>query len=198
MIIDDKARGFYPIDMNGKITIQDLIDTINANGGGDGGSAENLNGFFNYNNSLPNQMITADQWTTMLNDGLGTFTETRFAPKGITSMLDGATGRYSLAGLKPGDEVQVRHTLNLTPYMNNIQMYVRNFVGQEGSAYSISMGPPVSFDSGAGVPSGIFVISGQFFIRDENTRIGGFLPQILTTGQAEMEYIGCYVSVNRR
>lgn len=173
-------------------------------GGGSGGggtpapSMDNGIGFFNYQNAGPVQRVEANTWTTMQNNAAGIFTELRYAPIGVDRMLDPATGRILLDDLMPGDQVYIRQTLNIVPFMNGMSILFRNFVGQAGQQYSAPFGPSISLDAGAGTPTGLFVIDGQFYIRDENTRIGGLLPQIQSDGTCEVEYSGVYISVMRR
>lgn len=170
----------------------------NGGGGGPAPSMDNGIGFFNYQNSGAAQRIEADTWTTFNNNAAGLFTETRFGPTGVDSMLDPVTGRILLDDLMPGDQVYIRQTLNIVPFVNGLNVLFRNLVGQAGQQYSVPFGPYLSLNAGAGVPTGLFVADSQFYIRDENTRIGGLLPQIQSDGTCEVEYSGVYISVMRR
>lgn len=169
-----------------------------GNGGGPAPSGDNGIGFFNYQNDGAPLVIGPNAWATFQNNAAGLFTETRYAPTGVDSMLDIMSGRILLDDLMPGDQVYIRHTLNITPYVNGLNVLFRNFVGQTGQQYSVPFGPSISLDAGAGTPTGLFVVDGQFYIRDENTRIGGLLPQIKADGNCEIDYSGVYISVMRR
>lgn len=169
-----------------------------SDSGGTTGSTDNGVGFFNYQNTMPPQVVNANTWTTLMNNGAGLFTELRYAPAGVDSVLDVLTGRILLDDLMAGDQVYIRHTLNIVPYVNNITVLFRNYVGQDGQQYSVPTGPYINLSNGAGIPTGPFTVDTQFYIRDENTRIGGLLPQIQADGQCEITYSGVYVSVTRR
>ena len=155
-------------------------------------------GFFDYRNTLPDQYFESTVWNTIKNNALGPQTELRFAPKGVTSMLDTATGRILLSGLAIGDQVYVRHTLSVLGYVNNMSLTLRNYFGQTGQEYVEPFGPTIRLQSGAGVQSGLQIADSRFYVRDENTRLGGVLPQIKGDNRFEVQYSGVYISVIRK
>lgn len=155
-------------------------------------------GWFNYNNSIPSQVIPANQWTTLQNDTLGVETNTQFSPTDITRMLDAATGRVILNELKVGDEVFIRYTINIVPYTNNTTYYFSHYFGEGPAAYRLPLGVPTILDEGAGIPTGDFLVDTHFFIKDDAARISGMLPQVNVTSESVINYTGCYISVNRR
>lgn len=155
-------------------------------------------GFFNYQNTLPVQVLAPNTWTTFQNNALGNFTELGFAPAGVDSMLDPVTGRVLLDDLQPGDQIYVRHTLSIVPFVNGMTILFRNLVGQAGQTYSVPFGASTMLSSGAGISSGLFTADATFYVRDLNTKIGGFLPQIQADGAAEVTYVGMFISVTRR
>lgn len=172
-----------------------------SSGGGQqppGGLNNNGFGWFSYRNTLPNQVVNGGEWATISNNGAGQFTETSFAPPGVTEMFNPVNGAILLNQLQTGDQVYIRHTLSITPYINGVNVLFRNLVNPGVSEYSMPFGPPALLDGGAGVPTGLFVVDSHFYIRDQATLTGGLLPQIYGDGTFEMEYQGIYLSVTRR
>ncbi|WYV99679.1 hypothetical protein Kassivere_00187 [Pseudomonas phage vB_PpuM-Kassivere] len=155
-------------------------------------------GWFNYNNTIPSQMIPANVWTTIQNDTLGVETYTQYSPPDVNRMLDPVTGRVMLDELKVGDEVFIRHTINVVPYTNNTTYSFSHYFGDGGFEYRLPIGVSTILDEGAGVPTGDFLVDTHFFIKNENARLAGMLPQIFVTSEAMINYTGCYISVNRR
>lgn len=155
-------------------------------------------GWFNYNNSNRMQIIPGGVWTTIANDALGTDTITEYNPPGVDSMLDPTTGRILLDDLVAGDEVYIRHTINVIPFSNGTSYSFSQYFGTEPGAYRLPIGIPASLNEGGGIPTGTFLLDTHFFIKDENSRVGGMLPQVLVSNESMIEYTGCYISVNRR
>ena len=155
-------------------------------------------GWFNYDNSVASQLIPAETWTTLQNDALGIETITAYSPADIDSMLDTATGRILLEDLQVGDEVYIRHTINVTPMANNTTYSFSHLFGSGLQSYRLPIGVPSTLNEGGGVPTGTFLVDTHFFVKDNNSRLGGMLPQIYVTGDSMVNYTGCYLSVNRR
>lgn len=158
---------------------------------------QGLGGFFNYQNTGAVQTLVANTWTTLQNNALGSFTELSFAPDGVSSMLDSTTGRIKLDGLKVGDQVNIRQMISSMGYVNNMPVTFRNYAGQTGQQYAIPFGSTVLMNTGAGVVIGPYAVESRMYIRDENTRLGGILPQIMTSGTSEITCHETYISVIR-
>lgn len=155
-------------------------------------------GWFNYNNSIPSQLIPGNVWTTLQNDALGIETITTYSPPDIDSMLDAATGRVLLNDLAVGDEVYIRHTINVTPLANGVTYSFSHLFGADPNTYRLPIGVPTSLTEGAGIPTGTFLVDTHFFVKDNNSKMGGMLPQILVNNDCMVNYTGFYISVNRR
>lgn len=155
-------------------------------------------GWFNYNNSIAEQVIPANVWTTMQNDALGIETVTSFSPPDIATMLDTVEGRVILRDLAVGDEVYIRHTINVIPMANGVTYSFSHLFGSGAQAYRLPIGVPTTLTEGGGIPTGTFLVDTHFFVKDDNSRLGGMLPQILVTNDAIVNYTGFYISVNRR
>jgi len=163
-----------------------------------GGSMDNGVGFFNYQNAGALQNIQAGEWATLANDGAGIYTESAYAPKDVSAMLDPATGRVLLSDLAEGDQVYMRLTISVTPYTTGSSVLFRALFGQDGQQYEVPFGPFITPPGGAGANTGLFAVDTQFYVRDLNTRMGGLLPQIKCSARADIEFSAMYISVTRR
>lgn len=155
-------------------------------------------GWFNYANSKPTQVIPGGVWTTIENDSLGTVTNTNYPPFGITRMLDVPTGRILFDELKVGDEIYIRHIVNVIPFTNNTTYAFSHYVGSGVQLRRLPIGEQTLLNAGGGVPTGLVVIDTHLYISDENSRMGGMLPQVFVSNEATIEYAGCYISVTKR
>lgn len=155
-------------------------------------------GWFNYDNGIASQIIPGGQWTTIQNDTLGPNTYTNFPPDLVTRMIDPATGKILLDELDVGDEVYIRHTINVIPSTNLTSYSFSQLFGEGPGQYRLPIGMPTTLNDGGAVPTGDFLFDTHFFILDENSRVNGMLPQILVSNETEIRYTGCYISVTRR
>lgn len=168
------------------------------------GGGENPNptigsfGWFNYANSIPNQEIPGGVWTTLQNDMKGTVTSTKFPPKGVTRMLDTQTGRILFDELSVGDELYLRHTINIIPKTNSTSYNLSHQIGSGAQMRRLPLGERTNLNEGGGVATGQVVIDTHMYISDENARLAGMLPQIYVSNPSIIEYSGCYISVTRR
>lgn len=155
-------------------------------------------GWWNYENILPAQDVPADEWTTLMNDGLGPGTNTLFKPSDLGSILDPLTGHILLDSLKVGDEIYIRHQINVTPSTGYAECSFGHRFGSGGMQTRVPTGQKIILDGGAGVDTDFFLLDAHFFIRDEDERISGMYPQVFMSSPATIDYRGCYISVNRR
>lgn len=164
-------------------------------------------GFMDYNNLAAQGGVVANTWTRLINDGSGPSTLKIYKPIGVAELVDttysmglptAGNGRLLLSDLSLGDQVTIRHTLNITPNSNGQTFQMRHLVGQTGSEYSLPMGVPIKMEQGGGVSTGDFTIEATIYIGDENTRLGGALPQIRLSGTAAVVNRGVYISVIKR
>lgn len=164
-------------------------------------------GFMDYNNTLAQLPPVANVWTKLTNNGLGANTLKTYKPIGVTELVntdmvgalpDTDNGRLLFSELSLGDQVTIRHTLSITPNSNGQTFQLRHLVGQAGQEYALPMGVPIKMEQGGGVSTSDFTVEATIYIGDENTRLGGALPQILISGNATVNYKGVYVSVIKR
>jgi hypothetical protein len=154
-------------------------------------------GWFAYSNLDRPQELTGGQWTTIENDGAGPTTGS-MPPMGVTRMLDVSTGRVLLDELSDGDEVYMRHVINMIPKTNGLQFQFRHSFGSEAQRVNLPAGSRVVLNEGGGVPTQDFLLDTHFYIDNEDTRLSGMMPQVYVSNDAIIEYTGCYISVTRR
>lgn len=155
-------------------------------------------GWFNYDNSNTTQTVSPGAWTTLANDAAGVNTYTNFPPDEVTRMIDPLTGRILLDELDVGDEVYIRHTINLIPKAHSTSYSFSHYFGEGVEAFRLPIGMYSVLNEGAGVSTGDFVLDTHFFILDDNSRLNGMLPQVLVSNETDVKYTGCYISVTRR
>lgn len=155
-------------------------------------------GWFNYSNTIAQQTIPANTWTTLMNTGAGTRTDTKFKPTGIDTMLDGNNGRVLLDQLNDGDEVYIRYVLNVIPMSNNTQYRISHLFGEGAQEDRRPVGQRVNLNEGAGVPTQQFLLDSHFYVDTAEVRAAGLRPQIFSTNGMFVEYQDCYISVTRR
>lgn len=155
-------------------------------------------GFVDCSNSGGAQSLTINTWTTLLNDCAGVYTNTDYLPIGVTQLVDPVTGKLDFSELSIGDQVIIRHTLDITPNSNGQTFQLRHLVGQSGQEYDLPVNIPAKMEQGGGIPTGRFTISDVIYIGNENTRLGGALPQLKVNGNASVQYHGVYIGVTKR
>lgn len=155
-------------------------------------------GWLSYANLDLPQVVEGGMWTTIENDGLGSDTNIIYAPDGVTRMLDPATGTILLDELKPGDEVYIRHVINVIPSANNLQYQFSHSFGSGTGSDRVPIGSRVVLNEGGGVPTEPFLLDSHLFITRQIEPNQGMMPQILVSNQATIQYEGCYISVTRR
>lgn len=130
------------------------------------------NGFIDYNDTSTAAsplVLLADTWTTIPNDGLGSFTNKTYAPDGVTELMDTNTGAIDPANLPLGSSMLVRNDFSVTPSTNNSLLEFRYTLGSGGGAYTLEklIG---RLDSGSGKPYRQSLVPDLIYMGDTNTR----------------------------
>ena len=98
------------------------------------------NGFIDYNDTSTTAsplVLIADTWTTIPNDGLGSFTNKNFLPKGVTDLMDTTTGAIDPTQLALGDDFIVRNDFRVSPNINNALLKFRYQLGNGADTYEL-------------------------------------------------------------
>ncbi len=139
---------------------------------GSDGVTPDKGGFIDYNDTSTAAsplVLLADTWTTIPNDGLGSFTNKTYAPDGVTELMDTNTGAIDPANLPLGSSMLVRNDFSVTPSTNNSLLEFRYTLGSGGGAYTLEklIG---RLDSGSGKPYRQSLVPDLIYMGDTNTR----------------------------
>jgi len=180
----------FPLDRENVI---DLIDSIFDSAGA------RKSGFFDYNDTSTTTTpvtLLPDTWTDVPNDGAGPFSNTAYAPEGVTSVMDNSTGYLEFSQLSLGDQVIIRNDFKVTPSTNNALLEVRYVLGQGAGEYELLFWSE-RLDSGSGSPYQR-VISFPIYMGDENTRGGEGKLQVKLSSNGTLVNAGSYINIQVR
>lgn len=164
------------------------------------GTDEPINGIADYNDaatSITPITLTADTWTTLTNDGAGTFTNEQFLPSGVTRMMDTANGQFLFDELNLGDSVTIRNDFTVTPSTNNQEISLRYVLGTGGAQYTLEkrLG---RLDSGDSIPYRFSLESDMIYMGDLNTKDNPVTLQIRTSGGGTVVNAGTAFTIVKR
>jgi len=140
-------------------------------------------GFVDYNDNTGSIALVADTWTDVPNNKQGAFTNTAYAPNGLTSLMDGNTGYLDFSELTLGSDVLIRIDFSVIPNTNNSLLETRYVLGQGVGEYNL----PVRarrLDSGSGISYASEKGSFYIYMGDNNTLggVGKLQVRLSTTG----------------
>lgn len=177
-----------------------LVAQRGSNGGGGGlTSAAVISkhlGYADYNDastaSAPVTLV-ADTWTTLPNDGLGSFTNESYLPENVTTLLD-AGGGIDISQLELGSDILVRPDFTVTPSANNSALFFRFSLGTGAGSYTLesSFG---RLDLGAGIPYRHALQAMYIYAGDTNTRDNPVDLQIKLSGGGTVVNAGMAIKV---
>lgn len=156
-----------------------------------------LDGFIDYNNTIASQSVAADTWHNLPNDGAGSFSNSSFAPSGITALIDTATGAIDATQLELGDALLIRNDFTITPTINNALFEFQYSLGAGASAYTLPK-TPVRLNRGAGVPDRIVSSTDFIYMGDTNTRDNPIILQVKCSAAFAVQNAGSAIEIIRR
>ena len=163
--------------------------------GGDGPSPEALQprtGFIDYNNTISPVAVNANEWTTLPNDGLGSFTNKAYPPTGVSELMDQTTGAIDPKQLSLGDFIVIRNDFTIVPTTNNAKLEFRYSLGGPGQEYVLETAFP-RMDSGAGIGYRFSLRADLIYMGDENTRSHPIILQVRVGTDSEVFNAGSVV-----
>lgn len=168
-------------------------------GTGGGGALDPHLGVADYNDtstaSTPLALV-ANTWTTLPNDGLGSFSQENL-PDGVTTLLDDATGALDISGLTQYSDIFVRPDFTVTPDSNNSDLEFRFLLGAGADQYTL----PTSFgrlDLGAGVEYRRGLNALYIYAGDSNTIDNPIFLQVKISASGSVVNAGMAVKVYKR
>ena len=153
-------------------------------------------GFIDYNDASTSSSpvsLSANTWTDIPNDGLGSFTNKTYAPSGVSEVLDASTGYLDFQYLGLGSEIQVRNDFTVTPSTNNALLEARYLLGSGLGEYPLQFWSE-RLDSGSGIGYQR-VTSFPIYMGDTNTQGNPGKMQIRLSTPGTVVNAGVYVSI---
>ncbi len=157
----------------------------------------NAQGFMDYNDTSGSVPIAADTWTSIPNNGLGSFTNKAYAPDGITELMDVVTGTIDGSELALGDSLMIRNDFKVNPNTNNALLEFRYTLGTGGNAYTLET-TVGRLDNGSGIDYRFSLTPDLIYMGDENTRLNPIGLQLRMSTAGTIINAGSVIQVIRR
>jgi hypothetical protein len=137
--------------------------------------------------------LTANTWTTITNDGAGSFTNKTYAPESIPDLMDEVSA-FDFSSLDLGTSVLIRNDFSVTPDTNNALLELRYQLGLGGAAYTLEtiLG---RLDSGSGIPYRFSLRPDFIYMGDTNTRDNPGYLQIRLSSNGSVVNAGSVIQV---
>jgi hypothetical protein len=156
-------------------------------------------GFMDYNDTSTTASplaLLADTWTSIPNNGLGSFTNKAYKPTGVTELMDTTTGYIDPSELDLGDVLIVRNDYIINPDGNNKSLTFRYTLGSGVDAYTLErrMG---RLDEGSSVEYRFSLVTDMIYMGDANTRDNPIVIQVKLEGTGTLVNSGTAIAVSK-
>ncbi len=183
---------------NGMSIRNELLEQILAASGGGGGSGGN--GIADYNDTSTSASpiaLVANTWTTIPNDGQGSFTNTAYLPDGVTTLMDTSTGAFDFSQLSLGDNCFIRNDFTINPNINNSLLSLRYELGSGGGVYTLE---PIMgrLDSGSNQDYRFSLTPQMIYMGDTNTKDSPIKLQVKLSTNGTLVNAGTSIGVVRK
>jgi len=174
-----------------------LEEILAATSGGGTGTGQ---GFIDYNDTstagTPLVLVT-DVWTTIPNNGLGSFSNSSYKPTDVTDLMNVANGAIDPTELTLGDTLLIRNDFQVTPGTNNTLLEFRYTLGTGGGSYTLEkiIG---RLDSGSGQPYRFSLATDLIYLGDLNTRDNPIVLQAKLSANGTLINAGSAIQVLKR
>lgn len=154
-------------------------------------------GWIDYNDTTGNVSMTADTWTIIPNNGLGSFTNKLYPPADTVELMNIATGAIDPTSLDLGDFILIRNDFTVTPTINNSALDFRYTLGAGEGAYTLqqSLG---RLDRGSGIGYRFALRVDSIYMGDTNTRDNPIGLQVRCSSDAILNNAGSVIEVIKR
>ncbi len=168
---------------------------FNAASGGSG--ALEKTGFIDYNDTSGIVSLTANTWTDIPNNGLGSFTNKTYAPDGVTEFMDTSTGYIDASELKLGDTILIRNDYKINPNTNNALLEFRYELGGGAGIYNLEkiVG---RLDAGSGVGYRFNLNTDLIYMGDLNTKDNPIKLQVRLSTNGSLLNAGSVIQLIKR
>ena len=176
---------------------QILVSTGGASTWQDPSTGDTVNqGFIDYNDAgtaVSPITLAANTWTTLTNNGAGSFTNKTYAPEGVSELMDEVSA-FDFSSLALGTSVLIRNDFSVTPDTNNALLELRYQLGLGGGAYTLEtiIG---RLDSGSGIPYRFSLNPNFIYMGDANTRDNPAYLQIRLSSNGTVINAGSVIQV---
>ena len=172
--------------------------TIQRRVGGGSASLSKHFGIVDYNDTATASTpidLTSDTWTTLTNNGLGSFTRIDL-PDGIDTML-GDDGSIDITGFTENSWLDVRADFTVVPHSNNADLDFRFLLGAGASTYDLpsTIG---RLNQGAGVSYRRSGILNGIYAGDQNTIQNPIRLQVKLTSSGTAVNAGMFIKVYKK
>ena len=190
MAWDDIQNGESGASVRAKLnTLGQTVDS--------GGVAVPRHGFIDYNDTNGDVPLLANVWTSIPNNGLGSFSNKAFAPQGVTELMNVSTGEIDTTELELGDSILIRNDFSINPNTNNALLQFRFTLGGNGEEYTLdtTLG---RLDDGSGKFYRFSLVPELIYMGDENTRLNPIGLQIKLSTNGLLNNAGSVIQVIKR
>lgn len=164
---------------------------------GAGGSASELSGFMDYNDTTGSISLTANTWTDIPNNGLGAFTNKTYKPDGVTELMDVATGYIDPTELNLGEAILIRNDYTINPNTNNALLQFRYELGTGAGTYTLEKNVG-RLDSGSGQDYRFSLEPDLIYMGDTNTRDNSIKLQVKLSSNGTLTNAGSVIQLIKR
>ncbi len=139
--------------------------------------------------------LTPNTWTTLPNDGLGSFSQNQL-PNGDDISLD-PSGGVILSNMPLHSELKIRMDYTVYPNVNNAFLEFGYLLGSGSSNYRLSR-TIGNLPNGAGTPYQQGVTFDFIYVGDTNTQSGFVTPQVKLSTGGSVVNAGMAISIYKR
>lgn len=157
-------------------------------------------GFADYNDAATSTtpiVLTRDTWTTVTNDGQGSFTNLNYLPSGTTKLMDTATGAFDFSELNLGDNCFIRNDITVSPSTNNALLEIRYSLGAPPNNYTLKT-IAGRLDSGSGIDYRFSLIPQMIYMGDTNTKDNPIVLQVKLSTNGTLVNAGSAIGVVKK
>lgn len=155
------------------------------------------NGFIDYNDTTGAVSLTADTWTTLPNNGAGSFSNDTYKPEGITELIDVSTGAIDTSELNLGDAILIRNDFEINPNTNNALLEFRYQLGSGVNTYTLksTLG---RLDDGSGKNYRFSLKPDLIYMGDTNTKDNPIVIQVKLSTNGTLTNAGSVIQLIKR
>ena len=155
------------------------------------------NGFIDYNDTTGAVTLTANTWTTIPNDGAGSFSNDTYKPEGVTELMDVSTGAIDTSELHLGDAIIIRNDYQVNPNTNNALLEFRYSLGGGGNQYVLST-TKGRLDDGSGKNYRFNLGTDYIYMGDTNTKDNPIFLQVRLSTNGTLTNAGSVIQLIKR